>query len=142
MLEERQQGCDGCTGCRMRCTDGIKISRAEYDRIIEELYHQPLSQVHRILQQDKVRPWFEENTYTACLFLDLDTGLCLIYPARPLICRLFGRVTHLPCPEGKVPADLDAYDGIHEYYRRRRATFQEWMQADGFRNLDSLLNRG
>jgi Fe-S-cluster containining protein len=33
-----------------------------------------------------------------CRFRDEAAGRCRIYPARPLICRLFGLVEWLPCP--------------------------------------------
>lgn len=131
--------CDGCTTCSMRCTAEIKISEFEYTRIVEELRTLPRQQVRKVLEQSKELPWFEETTYTACLFLDVNTRLCLIYPARPLVCRLFGRVKHLPCPEGKVPSDFDAEHLIEAYYSQPLRTFQEWMMWNGVFNFADLL---
>lgn len=132
--------CDGCTGCAMRCTDQVKLSEYEYARIVETLRALDAAHAHRVLNQPKALPWFEEVTYTACLFLDVKTQLCLVYPARPLICRLFGLMRHLPCPLERVTetypngvALLDAYT------RQPLMTFQEWMAANGVFNFDDLL---
>ena len=131
--------CDGCTACAMRCTAGITLSEYEYTRILEELRSQDHLRVRKVLEQDKQLRWFEETCYTACLFLDVTTRLCLIYPARPLVCRLFGRVKHLPCPTGAVPADIDADRILEGYTHEPRLTFQEWMAAFGIFNFDDLL---
>ena len=36
----------------------------------------------------------------------LGVNGCEVYDERPLICRLFGTTPHLPCPNGKRPAQL------------------------------------
>jgi len=122
----------------MRCTDGIKISEFEYTRIVEELRMQDQRLVRRVLHQQKEQAWGEE-TYLACLFQDISTHLCLIYAARPLVCRLFGRVKHLPCPAGKVAADLDAGHVIEAYYAQPLQTFQQWMMHFGHFSFAALL---
>lgn len=33
-----------------------------------------------------------------CVFLNRETGKCVIYPHRPRICREYGQVEKLPCP--------------------------------------------
>ncbi len=131
--------CNGCTACAMRCTDGIKISEFEFTRIVEELRALDQLLVRRVLHQEKEQAW-GEMTYLACLFLDISTRLCLIYPARPLVCRLFGQVPHLPCPEGKLPADRDAGHLIEAYTAQRLQTFQEWMIELGHMSYASLLS--
>ncbi|MHB9132037.1 MAG: YkgJ family cysteine cluster protein [Armatimonadota bacterium] len=131
--------CDGCTGCAMRCTDNIRLSEFEYTRIIEELHALDPRTARRVLEQSKTRIWFEETTYTACLFHDVDSGFCLIYPARPLVCRVFGRVRHLPCPENKVPADLDVARVLQAYTAQPLRTFQEWMMLFNIFNFTDLL---
>ena len=124
----------------MRCTDGIKISEFEFQRIVEVLRALHPHRVRRVLYQEKERDWFEGITYTACLFLDVDNDQCMILPARPLICRLFGRVKHLPCPLGKVPVDLDARRILQAYGCQPLQTFQQWMAASGCFNFDDLLD--
>jgi hypothetical protein len=131
--------CNGCTRCAMRCTDGIRISEFEYTRIVDTLRALDPAEALRVLEQDKERAWDEDATYTACLFLDQPTALCLVYPARPLVCRLFGRVAHLPCPVGRVPADLDAARVLDAYTRQPLQTFQQWMAQHGVFNFPDLL---
>lgn len=131
--------CDGCTLCAMRCTDGIAMSEFEFLRVVEALRALPLRRVLKILEQEKRRPWFEDISYTACLFLDVETDLCLIYPARPLICRLFGRVPHLPCPIELAPADLDPARMLDAYTAQPLRTFQAWMAAQHVFNFADLL---
>ncbi|OPZ82588.1 MAG: Flagellin N-methylase [bacterium ADurb.Bin429] len=131
--------CNGCTRCAMRCTDGIAISEFEFTRIREYLRALPPAQALRVLEQEKRRPWSEEASYTACLFLDVETDLCLVYPARPLICRLFGRVRHLPCPIERIPAVLDADRVLDAYTAQPLGTFQHWMARHGVFNFTDLL---
>lgn len=138
-MSESPAACTGCTGCAMRCTDGIKISAFEYQRIVEDLRAQDPAYAYKVLEQDKEIDWFEGISYTACLFLDIDSSLCLIYPARPLVCRLFGRVKHLPCPEGLVPADIDARRIIQAHVSQTLHTFQEWMAESGSFNFHDLI---
>lgn len=123
----------------MRCTAGIRISEDEYTRIVAVLRAQKPSYARAVLEQPKELPWFEAITYTACLFLDIDTRLCLIYPARPLICRLFGHIAHLPCPTGQAPADPGADARLAAYTRQPLKTFQEWMAGHGVGKPDDLL---
>lgn len=130
--------CNGCTACAMRCTDGIRLSAREYTRILAQLH--ALAPGHwAILRQEKELPWTEEVRYRACLFLDVEHRRCVIYPARPLICRLFGRIRHLPCPTGKLPQDPTALRQLRTYTRRTLRTFAEWMAFDGLRDIDDLL---
>jgi Fe-S-cluster containining protein len=138
-MSDPADACDGCTACFMRCTDGIKISEIEYTRIVEELRTQPPGRVLKVLEQSKKQHWCEGITYTACLLLDVDRRLCLVYPARPLVCRLFGRVQHLPCPEGRIAVDLDARRVIQAYVTQRLQTFQEWMVTRGVFDFVALL---
>jgi hypothetical protein len=86
-------------------------------------------------------PWFQEITYTACLFLDVDSRRCLVYPARPLVCRLFGQVWHLPCPIAPAPAERDVRELLAAYTSQPLHTFQEWMMAAGLFNFETLIGK-
>lgn len=138
-MADQDSPCYGCVGCSMRCTAGVRMSEFEFLRIVETLRSLDPDEVHRVLSQAKETHWFEGTYYTACLFLDLPTQLCLIYPARPLICRLFGTVRHLPCPLGRIPADLDANRILPDYHKQQLATFQQWMMGCKIFNFDDLL---
>ncbi len=123
----------------MRCIDGIRISEFEYERIIAELHTRAPHEVIRVLEQNKEVHWFEGISYHACLFFDRLSQHCLIYPARPLVCRLFGRVPHLPCPVERMPADLDAGRVLAAYTQQPLYTFQDWMALSGIFNAATLL---
>jgi hypothetical protein len=48
---------------------------------------------------------------------------CQVYTKRPLICRLFGTTSRMPCPNGKRPAvmiDLEVEQGIHRFLAETR----------------------
>ncbi len=131
-----QSPCDGCTACRHRCTAGIPLTRPEYEAIRDYLKAMEPATRDAVLAQEKEQPWpgaEEEATYTACRFLDVPSGLCLVYPVRPLICRLFGHVDWLPCPIGKIPT---TWPGGADLMRARahgeERTYEEWdrMQLD------------
>lgn len=130
-----QSACDGCTGCAMRCTAGILVTRAEYQALRAALCDAPAERRRAVLTQAKTRRWGEDDdaTYRACLFIDMVTQRCLIYPARPAICRQFGRVRHLPCPLGRVPADLPA-EPLGE-----TRPLDDWLAADGLADPAALL---
>jgi hypothetical protein len=65
----------------------------------------------------------------ACEFSDPDGPRCLIYPVRPLICRLFGIVEWLPCPRGRVPTLVPDGPRIMQRYRQlERKSFREWLR--------------
>ena len=134
--------CNGCTDCYMRCAGEISFSRFEYQRIIDYLQNEAdRKDALKILHQNKTRQWFEDITYDSCLFLDVNTNLCLIYECRPLICRLFGEVKHLPCPTGKITEFIDAEDIIEGYLRNNELnSFIDWMAMDDVFNFEDLLD--
>ncbi|MFO8079509.1 MAG: YkgJ family cysteine cluster protein [Armatimonadota bacterium] len=113
--------CAGCEGCASRCMGNLAITRAEFEAIREFL--------GGAIYQPTVR--HSGRMATPCEFSDPDGPRCLIYPVRPLICRLFGVVEWLPCPRGRVPALVPDGPRIMEQYRRfERRSFREWMRED------------
>ena len=120
--------CDGCHECGLRCTAGIQITEAEFERIVAHLREVEPKTARRILTQEKEVPWFEEITARACVFYDVRRKGCLVYPARPFICRLFGRVEWLPCPVGKsVPPLPRGLQLLQDYAHEKRLTFEQWL---------------
>lgn len=124
-----QAPCNGCTECRHRCTAGIALTHAEHHAIRACLDALSPAVRNAVLDQNKEMPWpgAEDLTYTACRFFDTSNGLCLVYPARPLICRLFGHVEWLPCPIQRIP---EHWAGGPATMRERAAleqhTWEEW----------------
>lgn len=65
-----------------------------------------------------------------CRFLDGESRLCLIYPVRPLACRLFGLTPWWPCPAGRfAPKVLDAERLLRLYCELPRAPFDTWQRG-------------
>jgi uncharacterized protein len=128
-----QSPCDGCDHCGTRCTAGIQVLRSEYEAARAELKRLPADEVARVLGQEKRQPIpGTDEKYTACEFRDVELGRCLIYPARPMICRLFGHVEWLPCPIFKVEKVVSgAVPLMQAYAGETRKTFAEWAAEDG-----------
>jgi Fe-S-cluster containining protein len=126
-----QSPCDGCDACGTRCTAGIQVLEGEYRAIAEELERLPAEEVARVLGQEKRVPIpGSEESYTACRFRDVERGRCLIYRARPAICRLFGHVEWLPCPIFKITSHAaGAVEVMQAYAGEERKTFEEWEEA-------------
>jgi len=131
--------CDGCHECGLRCMAGIQMTKPEFERIVAHLRTLDPRQVARVLDQDKRIVWFEDIETEQCLFYDTTKQRCIIYSARPFICRLFGRVEWLPCPIGKdVPQLSDGIGLIQAYAEERRATFGEWFAEEGIFDFSEL----
>jgi hypothetical protein len=66
-----------------------------------------------------------------CEFSDPDGSRCLIYPVRPLICRLFGIVEWLPCPRNRIRTLVQDGPSVMQHYRQfERKSFREWMREE------------
>jgi len=151
---ERADPCDGCHACGSRCTAGIEMARDEFDRIVEYLRTLEPRQALRVLNEDKTWTWSEDARVHACHFYDMRQqrggaagGLppfhCIVYPVRPLVCRLFGRVEWFPCPIGRpVPQLRGARELMQTYTQQRRATFPEWCSEMGVFDFGQLLAPG
>jgi hypothetical protein len=123
--------CDGCNGCRHRCLDGFTVTQAEWQAAQDYLATLPDTVKHPILEQPKTFPWpgddSGEATFTYCRFHDTETGMCLIYPVRPTVCRLFGHTEWLPCPMDAVPHIPEGSATLWNTYRTyERRTWDEW----------------
>lgn len=121
--------CQGCDGCGTRCVDGIGITWEEFRALLDYLAAQPPGEVERVLGQEKRELW-GDGTVSWCPFRDTDRRNCFVYPARPLVCRLFGFVEWFPCPLGRVTQRLpDGPEILHWYRQFPRRTFQEWRKS-------------
>ena len=140
---EGENPCEGCHECGLRCMAGIQMTQREFERIVEHLRGLDRRQVMRVMEQEKRVVWFEETETEACLFYDVAQQRCIIYPARPLVCRLFGRVEWMPCPAGKKPPTIpDGVRVIPAYAETPRATFPEWCTEVGLFDLRKLTTEG
>jgi len=121
--------CNGCDECGLRCSGDIQMTESEFEGIWNFLSLQKPEEVARVLGQEKKVEFTLGWTIRYCLFRDMEKKNCFIYPARPLICRLFGYTEWLPCPIAKVPFVLkDAVQIMQDYSALERKTFREWME--------------
>lgn len=51
----------------------------------------------RYMDQHAIEPHWHKNQLTCPLY---DGQRCMVHPARPLLCRVFGHSEHLECPRG------------------------------------------
>lgn len=95
-----------CNRCG-NCCGTTYISSKEEKIISQYLKKNGLNQRKHISLLDKC-PYFENN-------------LCVIYPVRPLICRLMGITELMPCPNGNRPEEMipikDALQLIEDNFR-------------------------
>jgi hypothetical protein len=111
--------CCGCDGCAGRCMGGLAITRTEFEAICDYLGG-PLFMPETRRYSSMGAP---------CEFKEHSGARCIIYPVRPLICRLFGIVEWLPCPMGVIPTLVPDGPRIMQRYRQfERRTFREWAR--------------
>jgi hypothetical protein len=127
-----QRPCDGCDACGARCTTGVPMLHGEFLAIQAELSRLPPDERERVIAQEKrVAVPGSDYFYTACRFRDVEGGRCLIYPARPTICRLFGHVEWLPCPIGKIRQIVPGGPELMQRYASEpRKTYEDWLAGE------------
>ncbi len=108
--------------------------RAEFLKIRAYLDGPEGADARRVEAQNKEVPYpgtdpaVDAVFYQACRFRDVELGRCSIYPARPVICRLFGHVEWLPCPIQKVPAPVEEGPALmRRYGDAPLKTYEEWL---------------
>ncbi len=132
---ERQMAlevCNGCDACGLRCEAGVPAARAEWEDIqayIEATAEEERAYIERVQTQDKTVDLGDGVTVQMCRYRDMEQGRCVVYSARPLVCRLLGHVEWMPCPIEKVPRPIatpDALALVRAYAGFERKTFEEW----------------
>lgn len=100
-------GCKRCGGCCGPVTwfEPERIVVQEYCRkhnIEYREWWESFEDVKKKIDRDGGKTIEEEDF--KCPFL--KGNLCIIYPVRPLICRLQGHLSKLPCPYSSSKADI------------------------------------
>lgn len=97
--------------CKKKCAEScgpIFMEKLEWERIVKRLGYEPKADITKTLD---------------CPLL--KDGLCSVYTVRPMLCRLFGIVETMKCPEGCVPerwlTKQEGYDLIDQI-----RTIGEW----------------
>lgn len=74
-----------CSRCGECCTPFIPMTKSEVKTVREYVKKNP-----QIKERALNQPFFEGNdVYVKCCFYDKDKKECMIYPARPFICRAY-----------------------------------------------------
>lgn len=94
------QNCGGCCG-------PVPASKKEIENINKYLKDNP-----KILKQLK------EPKVLTCIFRNEEHKKCLIYPVRPLVCRLMGVAKGLVCENGNS-ANIDGVKFMNETFREK-----------------------
>ena len=87
-----------CKTCPAECCSqsSVPLTRKEYVAILRYLRTMPRSERNRLSAQKRVA--------TSCVFVDTENWRCSVYPAEPLVCRLFGYAPKLTCTHAPAMA--------------------------------------
>ncbi len=127
--------CSGCDACGLRCAAGVPATRSEWENLqeyIAGLDEEAKRAIERVERQDKTVDLGDGVTVQMCRYRDMVANRCVVYPARPLVCRLLGHVEWMPCPIEKVTRIVGTSDALalmREYSQTDRRTFEEWQSA-------------
>ena len=128
--------CNGCDACGLRCAAGVPATQEEWERLqsfLAACSSSERAEITRVEAQDKSVDLGDGVSVTMCRYRDMEAGRCVVYPARPLVCRLLGHVEWMPCPIEKVPQPIrtpDALALMQSYAPFERKTFDEWESAE------------
>lgn len=126
--------CSGCDRCGLRCAAGVPATCHEWETLqtfLAALSATERAEVARVEAQDKTVDLGDGVTVRMCRYRDMEQGRCVVYPARPLVCRLLGHVEWMPCPIEKVPHVIPTTDALalmQAYAQFERHTFEAWEQ--------------
>lgn len=126
--------CSGCDQCGIRCEAGVPASQTEWETLqafLDSRTQAEREEIARVELQDKTVDLGDDIKVKLCRYRDMEKGCCMVYPARPLVCRLLGHVEWMPCPIEKVPHTLptnEALELMRCYADLERHTFEEWEQ--------------
>jgi len=117
-------------GCHSCCLPNISVSKVEAVRIQDFLFDNPdiLVQARHLQQENPHRG-------TRCSFLDKEGG-CLIYEARPIICRTHGLPIRLREDDKTVESwcPLNFQEGVQKIDQL------SWMNLDIVNSILALIN--
>jgi len=85
----------GIEGIRFQC---LRCGRCCGPHYVSE---REQAEIDRYLAERDMPKRAFESIYDKCPYYEDNS--CLIYPVRPLVCRLMGLTELMPCPSGVVP---------------------------------------
>jgi Fe-S-cluster containining protein len=128
----RLEVCSGCDMCGLRCADDVPCTAEEWGHLqsyIASLSQEAREELATVMAQDKTVDLGDDVKVSLCQYRDMVGGRCMVYPARPLVCRLLGHVEWMPCPIEKVPTRINTEDAVElmkSYAQFERRRFIEW----------------
>jgi Fe-S-cluster containining protein len=87
-----------CSACSALCCGPVPLFAARMEKIEAYVAAMPATERRRLAAQ--------ERSLLDCRFLDKENNHCAIYPVRPWLCELFGRVEGMPCPRASGPVQM------------------------------------
>lgn len=129
--------CNGCDLCKIRCAEGVQMTWHEYEAVRRREERVDASHLCAVLDQDKRLDQGDGVEVRMCRYLDMESGACSIYEARPLVCRLLGHVEWMPCPVDKIDHVADTVDAValmRAYAADERQTFEQWDERYNSQN--------
>ena len=79
----------GCSGCCRALAEPLRLPTLEWHRLFEAMKALPKEQRLEVEERLRALVRQDERPYT-CAFLDLESGACRVYEARPSACRAYG----------------------------------------------------
>jgi Fe-S-cluster containining protein len=126
--------CNGCNLCYLRCEERVPFSRGEFERVRMYIQsHRERECIEEVMTLDKREDMGDEVFFRLCRFLNKETNGCMVYPVRPLMCRLMGHIPFMPCPVDRVESELSEEDTRHIldlYAKEDRRTWNEWIESE------------
>lgn len=84
-----------CSSCKSECCGPVPLTEARLGEINQHLQGLGREEVRRLSRQ--------KRSALTCKFVDTQSNTCAIYPVRPQLCRIYGRVEKMICPKvGRV----------------------------------------
>ena len=126
--------CNGCSLCFLRCEERVPFSRGEFERVRSYIHsHHERECMEEVMKQDKREDMGDGVFFRLCRFLNRETMGCIVYPVRPLMCRLMGHIPFMPCPVDIVERELsedDTRNVLNLYSQEDRRTWDEWIENE------------
>jgi hypothetical protein len=127
------QHCTDCHKCATRCAGEIPFLPDEWDAVrVFVREHLAEDRLACVLAEEKTFPWDDEGIAASsfCPLYDRTEALCLVYPVRPLVCRLLGFVEWMPCPiERPLPLIPDGRELLVAYAAEGPRPIGEWLRT-------------
>jgi len=99
-----------CATCKSECCSKVPMTRPQVEGLLRWLIENANDQILKLKQQ--------ERPAGKCMFVDMETHRCSVYPVRPGICKAFGYYGGtLTCWHAPHLAKGDMMAWVREYWK-------------------------